>query len=80
MFSKTFLKIRSLGWNIRGFTHLLYRFSSLRWYDVICTAAASCNLSVMSRSLITDSVFDCLGILVRSMCIPISIGTIAAIP
>ena len=80
MFFKTFLRTRSLGWNIRGFTRLLYRFASLRWYDAIRTAAASRSSSVMFRSLITDSVFDCSGISVRSVGIPISVGTIASIP
>ena len=80
MFSRTFLRTRSLGWNIRGFTRLLYRFASRRWYDAIHTAAASRSSFAMSRSLITDSIFDCLGISVRSMGIPISIGTIASIP
>ena len=37
-------------------------------------------LFAMSRSLITDSVFDCLGISVRSVGIPISVATIASIP
>ena len=80
VFSKTFLKTKSLSWNIRSFTRLLYRFVILRWYDVIRTTTASYSLSIMSKSLITDSVFDCSGISVRSVGIPISIGTIASIP
>ena len=80
MFLKTFLKTRSSGWNIQGFMRLLYRFASLRWYDVIRTVAASRSSSAMSRSLITYSVFDCSGISVRSVGIPISVGTIASIP
>ena len=80
MFSKTFLKTKAPGWNIRGFTRLLYRFSSLRWYDAIRTAAASHSSSAMSRSLIIDSVFDCLGISVRSVGISIYVGTIRSIP
>ena len=59
VFLKNFLKTRSLGWNIWGFTCLLYMFSSLRWYDAIHTTTASRSSSPMSRSLITDSVFDC---------------------
>ena len=80
MFLKTFLRTKSPGWNIQGFMHLLYRFASLRWYDAIRTAAALRSSSAMSKSLITDSVFDCSGISVRSMGIPISVGTIAFIP
>ena len=34
----------------------------------------------MSRSLIIDSVFDCSGISVRSVGIPIFVGTMASIP
>ena len=79
VFSKTFLKTRSPRWNIWGFTLLLYRFASLRWYDSIRTAVASCNSSAKSRSLITDLVFDCSGISVRSVGIPISVGIIASI-
>ena len=79
VFSKTFLRTRSPGLNI-GFTCLLYRFASLRWYDAIHTAAASPSSFAMSWSLITDSVFNCLGISVRSVGIPISIGSIASIP
>ena len=59
---------------------LLYRFSSLRWYDAISTTAASRSSSTMSRYLITDSVFDCSGISVQSVGIPISVWTIASIP
>ena len=80
MFLKTFLRTKSPGWNIQGFTRLLYRFASLRWYNAIRTAAASPSSFSMSWSLITYSVFDCLGISVRSVGIPISIGTIASIP
>ena len=80
MFSKTFLRTKSHGWNIRGFTCLLYRFASLRWYDAICTAVASRSSSAMSRSVITDSIFDYSGISVRSVGIPISVRTIASIP
>ena len=80
MFSKTFFRTRSFGWNIRGFTRLLYRFASLRWYDAIRTAAASRSSSAMSRSLIIDSVFDCSSISVRSVGILISVRTITSIP
>ena len=80
MFSKTSLKTKSPGWNIQGFTRLLYRFSSMRWYDAICTAAASPSSFSMSKSLITNSVFDCSGISVRSVGIPIFFGIIASIP
>ena len=79
MFLKTFLRTKSSFWNIRGFTRLLYRFASLRWYDYICIAAASRSSSAMSRSLIIDSIFDCSGISIRSVGIPISVGTIASI-
>ena len=71
MFLKTFLRTKSPGCNIRGFTRLLYRLASLRWYDAIRTAAASLNSSAMSRSLITYS-----GISFRSVGIPISVGII----
>ena len=80
MFSKTFLGTRFPSWNIQGFTRLLYMFASLRWYDAIRTAGAWLSSSAMSRSLITDSIFDCSGILVQSGGIPISVGTIASIP
>ena len=79
VFSKNFLMIKSLGWNIQGFTYLLYRFASLRWYDAIRTAVAPRSSSTMSRSLITDSVFDCLGISVQSVGISISVGTITSL-
>ena len=59
---------------------LLYMFASLRWYDAIRTAAASHSSSTMSKSLIMDSVFDCSGISVQSVGIPISVETIASIP
>ena len=80
MFLKIFLRTRSPRWNIRGFTRLLYRFSSLRWYDAIRTAAASRSSSAMSRSLIIDSVFDYSGIPIQSVGIPNYVGTIASIP
>ena len=80
MFSKTFLKTRSLGRNIRGFMHLLYRFASLLWYDAIHIATASHSSSAMFRSLITNLVFDYSDVSIRSVGIPISIGTIASIP
>ena len=80
MFSKNFLRTRSPRWNIRGFTHMLYRFSSLRWYDAIRIASVLPNSFAVSRSLITDSIIDCSGILVRSVGIPISVGIIASIP
>ena len=80
VFLKTCLRTRSSGWNIRGFMRLLYMFASLRWYDAIRTAAASRNSFAISRSLITDSVCDYLGISVRSVGIPISVETIASIP
>ena len=59
---------------------MLYRFASLRWYDAIRTATAFGNSSAMFRSLITNLVFDCLGISVRNVGIPISVGTMASIP
>ena len=80
VFSKTFLRTRSPRWNIRGLTRPLYRFAILRWYNAIRTAAASRSLSAMFRPLIIDSIFDCSGILVQSVGIPISIGSIAFIP
>ena len=43
-------------------------------------AAVSRSSSVVFSSLIMNSVFDCLGISVRSVGIPISIGIIASIP
>ena len=52
----------------------------MRWYNAIHTTAASRSSSAMSKSFITDSVFDYSGISVRSMGIPISVGTIASIP
>ena len=80
VFLKTFLRTRSPCWNIRGFARLLYKFASLRWYDSILTVAASRSSFAMSRSLITDSVFDCSSISVQSVGIPIFVGTIASIP
>ena len=50
------------------------------WYDSIHTAVASRGSSVLSRSLTTVSTFDCSGKLVRSVGIPISVGTMASIP
>ena len=80
VFSNTLLKTRSPAQNVRGFTCLLYRFVSLCRYDAICTAVASRSLSVISKSLVTVSTLAFLGISVRSVGIPISVGIIASIP
>ena len=39
----------------------------MQWYFAIRTVVASRSSSAMSRSLTTDSVFDCSGISVRSV-------------
>ena len=80
MFSKTFLKTKSLSRNIRGFTRLLYRFASLWWYEALHTATASRSSFAISRSLIKDLAFDCSDVTIRSVGILISVGTIASIP
>ena len=80
MLSKTLLKTRSPSWNVHGFTRLLHRFSSLCWYDAICTAAASRSLFSISRSLIMVLALASSGIPVRSVGIPISMGIIVSIP
>ena len=43
-------------------------------------AAVSRSSSAVSYSFIMDSVFDCSGISVQSVGIPISVGIIASIP
>ena len=80
MFLKTFLRTKSLGWNVRGFTRLLYRLANLRWYDSIHTVAALSSSSAMSRSLVIDLVFGCSNISVQSVGMPIFVGIIASIP
>ena len=80
MFSNTFLKTRSPARNASGFTCPFYRFVSLCWYDAIHTTAALRSSSVISKSLVMASALDFLGILVRSVGIPISVGIIASIP
>ena len=80
VFSKTLLKTNSPARNVRGFTRRLSKFSSLYWYDAICTAAASQSLLVVSRSLATTSAFSFLTIYVRTVGIPISTGMMASIP
>ena len=80
VFSKTLLETRSPSWNVHGFTHPLYRFSSLCWYDAIRTTAASWSSSAISKSLVMASTLASLGILVQSVGIPISLGIIASIP
>ena len=49
-------------------------------YDAIRIVASSLSSSAMSRSLIIVLVFDYSGISVRSVGMPISVGTIASIP
>ena len=55
VFSKTLLKTRSPSWNVRGFTCLLYRLTSLYWYDTIHTTIALRSSSSISRSLVPTS-------------------------
>ena len=80
VFSKTHLRTGSPARNIRCFTRLLYRFVILCWYDAIRTAAASRNLSIISKSLARASVLASSGISVRSVGIPIYVGIMASIP
>ena len=80
VFLKTLLKTRSPSLNVHGFTHLLYRFFSLCWYDAIHTAIASRSSSTISRSLVTASALTCPGIPIRNVGIQISMGIIAPIP
>ena len=56
MFSKTLLKTKSRSRNVHSFTHLLYRFVNLCWYDAIRIAAALRSSSAISRTLVTASV------------------------
>ena len=51
MFSKTLVKTRSSAWNVRGLTHLLYRFIILCWYKAIRITATSWSSFVISKSL-----------------------------
>ena len=80
VFSKTFLKTRSPSRNVYGFTRLLYRFVNLCCYDAIRTTTALWSSSVISRSVVTTSALASLGISVRSVGIPISVGIVASIP
>ena len=80
MFSKTLLKTNFLVRNVRGFTHRLYKFASLCWYDAIRTAAASRSSSIVSKSLATTSTFVFSGIFVYTVGIPIYVGMMASIP
>ena len=80
VFSKNFLKTNSMARNVHVFTRRLCKFASLYWYDAICTDAASRSSSVASKSLATTSTFAFLGIYVRTMGIPISVGMMASIP
>ena len=80
MFSKTLLKTNSLARNVCGFTRRLCKFASLRWYDVMLTAAASRSSSVVSRSLAMALAFAFSGIFVHMVGILISVGMIASIP
>ena len=80
VFSKTLLKTNSPALNVRGFTRQLCKFASLYWYDAMRTAAVSRSLLVLSRSFIKALVFTSLGISVRMVGIPISMGMMASIP
>ena len=80
MFSKTRLKTKSPGRNVRGFTHRLCKFASLCWYDAMHTATTSWSLSVVSRSLAMASAFAFSRIFARMVGIPISVGMMASIP
>ena len=80
MFSKTLLKTNSLGRNVRGFTHWLWKFASLYWYDAMRTVVASRSSSIVFRSLAMALAFAFLGISARTVGIPISVGMIAYIP
>ena len=61
-------------------TRLLYRFSSMLWYDAIRTSAASHSSFAVFRSLIIDLAFDYSSKSVRSVGMSISVGTIASFP
>ena len=80
MFSKTLLNTNSPGRNVRGFTHRLFKFAILCWYDSIRTATASRSSPVVSRSLATTSTFDFSRISIRTVGILISVGMMASIP
>ena len=81
MFSKTVLKTNSLGRNVRAFIRRLCKFSSLYWYDTMCTAdASSWSSSVVSRSFTRASTFSFPGISARMMGISTSMGMMASIP
>ena len=59
---------------------MLYKFANLLWYDAIHTTIVSRGSSAMSRSLITDSVFNCSGVSVRSLGIPVSVERYTGFP
>ena len=80
MFSKTRLKTKSLGRNVRGVTCWLCEFASLYWYDTMHTVAASQSSLVVSMSLAMASAFAFSGISARMVGIPISMGMMASIP
>ena len=80
MFSKTLLRTNSLGRNVRDFTHWLWKFASLYWYDAMRPAVASWSSSIVSRSLAMASAFAFSGISARTVGIPISMGMMASIP
>ena len=80
VFSKTLLKTRSLAWNVRYLTRLLYKFVVLYWYDVIRTATTSQSLSIIFKSLARASAIASLVISVQSVGIPIYVRIMASIP
>ena len=65
---------------VRGFTCRLCKFSSLCWYDVIRTTAASWSSPVVSRSLATTSIFGFSRIFVCMTGILIFVGMMTSIP
>ena len=79
MFSKTRLKTKSPGRNVRGFTRWLCKFASLYWYDTMRIAVASQSSLVVSRSLAMASTFAFSGISAHMVGIPISMKMMASI-
>ena len=77
MFSKTRLKTKTPGRNVRGFTHRLCKFASLCWYDAMRIVVTSWSSLVVSRSLAMSLTFAFLGISTRIFGIPISMGMMA---
>ena len=80
VFSKTLLRTNSPTLNVHSFTRRLCQLSNLYWYEAMRMAVASQSSLAVSRSLIMDSMLVSLGISIRIVGIPISMGMIASIP